>query len=58
MISVARELPWDDYSIGIPAFLTMVVMPFNYSITDGIGVGFVVNTLIKLLPAAHANSTG
>ncbi|HVM21071.1 MAG TPA: NCS2 family permease [Egibacteraceae bacterium] len=49
MLSVARELPWDDYPIAIPAFLTMVVMPFNYSITDGIGWGFVSYTFIQIL---------
>ena len=49
MLSVVRDLPWDDYSVAIPAFLTMVVMPFNYSITDGIGWGFVSYTVIKLL---------
>ena len=48
MMSVVRELPWDDYSVAIPAFLTMVVMPFTYSITDGIGWGFVSYTVIKL----------
>ena len=49
MMSVVRELPWDDYAVAIPAFLTMVVMPFTYSITDGIGWGFVSYTVIKLL---------
>jgi AGZA family xanthine/uracil permease-like MFS transporter len=49
MMSVVRELPWDDFTVAIPAFLTMVVMPFNYSITDGIGWGFVSYTVIKLL---------
>jgi AGZA family xanthine/uracil permease-like MFS transporter len=49
MMSVVRDLPWDDYSIAIPAFLTMVVMPFTYSITDGIGWGFVSYIVIKLL---------
>ncbi len=49
MMSVVRELPWDDYSVAIPAFLTMVVMPFTYSITEGIGAGFVSYTAIKLL---------
>ena len=48
MLSVARELPWDDYTVAIPAFLTMVVMPFSYSITDGIGWGFISYTVIKL----------
>jgi adenine/guanine/hypoxanthine permease len=47
MMSVTRELPWDDFTVAIPAFLTMVVMPFNYSITDGIGWGFISYTLIK-----------
>ena len=47
MISVTRELPWDDFAVAIPAFLTMVVMPFNYSITDGIGWGFISYTVIK-----------
>ena len=49
MMSVVRELPWDDYTVAIPAFLTMVVMPFTYSITDGIGWGFVSYTVIKLV---------
>ena len=49
MMSVVRELPWEDYTVAIPAFLTMVVMPFNYSITDGIGWGFVSYTVIKLI---------
>ncbi len=49
MMSVVRDLPWNDYTVAIPAFLTMVVMPFNYSITDGIGWGFVSYTVIKLV---------
>jgi AGZA family xanthine/uracil permease-like MFS transporter len=48
MLSVTRELEWDDYTVAIPAFLTMVTMPFTYSITDGIGAGFVSYTVIKL----------
>jgi AGZA family xanthine/uracil permease-like MFS transporter len=48
LLSVTRELPWDDYTIAIPAFLTLVVMPFTYSITDGIGAGFVSYTIIQL----------
>lgn len=48
MLSVIRELPWGDYTVAIPAFLTMVVMPFNFSITDGIGWGFIAYTVIKL----------
>lgn len=46
MMSVAQELPWRDHAVAIPAFLTMVVMPFTYSITNGIGAGFVAYTIL------------
>src|SRR5919198_1782821 len=49
MMSVARDIPWDDYDEAIPAFVTMLVMPFTWSITNGIGAGFVTFAAIKLL---------
>ena len=49
MMEMVREIPWEDYNVSIPAFLTMVVMPFTFSITNGIGVGFISYTVIKLL---------
>ena len=49
MMSVARDIPWDDYEEAIPAFTTMLVMPFTWSITNGIGAGFVTYAAIKLL---------
>ena len=48
MLTTVREIPWDDLEVAIPAFLTMVVMPFTYSITNGIGAGFVSYVFIKL----------
>lgn len=48
MMTIVRDIPWDDYEVSIPAFLTMVVMPFTYSITNGIGAGFVTYTVIKV----------
>jgi AGZA family xanthine/uracil permease-like MFS transporter len=47
MFLVAREIPWDDFEHALPALLTMTLMPFTYSITNGIGVGFLAYTLIK-----------
>lgn len=47
MITQLRNVDWTDYEIAIPAFLTMVLMPFTYSITVGIGAGFVSYVLIK-----------
>jgi adenine/guanine/hypoxanthine permease len=49
MMQTVREIPWDDLELAIPAFLTIVVMPFTYSITNGIGAGFVSYVFIKLV---------
>jgi AGZA family xanthine/uracil permease-like MFS transporter len=42
-----RHIDFDDFSIAIPAFLTIVLMPFTYSITNGIGAGFVSYVVIR-----------
>ncbi|MFP3991702.1 NCS2 family permease [Streptomyces sp. E11-3] len=42
-------IDWTDYTIAIPAFLTMVMMPFTYSITNGIGIGFVSFTVLRVV---------
>ncbi|MGN6090471.1 MAG: NCS2 family permease, partial [Actinomycetales bacterium] len=47
MMTQIRSIDFGDYSVGIPAFLTIVLMPFTYSITNGIGAGFVSYCLIK-----------
>ena len=49
MMQQVRGINWDDLEIALPAFLTIVLMPFTYSITVGIGAGFVVYTLIKVV---------
>jgi adenine/guanine/hypoxanthine permease len=47
MMVQVKAIPWDDWEIAIPAFLTIVLMPFSYSITVGIGAGFVTYVVIK-----------
>jgi AGZA family xanthine/uracil permease-like MFS transporter len=47
MISQIRELRWDDMTLVIPAFLTIALMPFTYSITNGIGAGVVSYVLLR-----------
>jgi hypothetical protein len=47
MISQIRHLEWDDMSLVIPAFLTIVLMPFTYSITNGIGAGVISYVLLR-----------
>jgi AGZA family xanthine/uracil permease-like MFS transporter len=41
-------IDWSDYTIAIPAFVTMLMMPFTYSITNGIGMGFISFTLLRV----------
>jgi AGZA family xanthine/uracil permease-like MFS transporter len=48
MMSVMSKIDFKDFEIGIPAFLTIIIMPFTYSISYGIGFGFISYTLIKL----------
>jgi AGZA family xanthine/uracil permease-like MFS transporter len=49
MMTAIRDIDWTDYEIAIPAFLTIVLMPFTYSISNGIGAGFVSYVLIKVV---------
>ncbi|HEU5034767.1 MAG TPA: NCS2 family permease [Mycobacteriales bacterium] len=47
LMTQVKGIPWDDWEIAIPAFLTIVLMPFTYSITNGIGAGFITYVLLK-----------
>ena len=49
MMQQVKQIDWDDVEIAIPAFLTIVLMPFTYSITVGIGAGFIAYALIKVV---------
>ncbi|MFH8794910.1 NCS2 family permease [Streptomyces sp. NPDC017941] len=42
------QIDWGDPTIAIPAFVTMLMMPFTYSITNGIGMGFIAFTVLRL----------
>ncbi len=48
MLSQIRTIDFGDLGLAIPAFLTMILMPFTYSITNGIGAGFVSYVVIRL----------
>ncbi|CAM5363267.1 NCS2 family permease [Streptomyces abikoensis] len=47
MMSSARHVDWGDRAVAVPAFLTVVLMPFTYSITAGVGAGVIAYTAIK-----------
>lgn len=48
MIAQITDIDFSRFDIALPAFLTIVVMPFTYSIANGIGVGFIAYTLMAL----------
>ena len=49
LISGVRSVCWHDVSTALPVFLIMVMIPFTFSISKGIGCGFIAYVLLKLL---------
>ncbi|MEV5496883.1 NCS2 family permease [Nonomuraea fuscirosea] len=49
MMTAVKDIDWTDFEIAVPAFLTVVLMPFTYSISNGIGAGFITYVLIKVV---------
>jgi AGZA family xanthine/uracil permease-like MFS transporter len=47
LIGSIRRIEWKDYSESLPAFLTILMMPLTFSITEGIAFGFISYTLLK-----------
>jgi adenine/guanine/hypoxanthine permease len=48
MMMAVRQIDWTDYEIAIPAFLAITLMPFTYSISNGIGAGVISYVVIKV----------
>ena len=60
MFTQVKDIDVADVEDGIPALLTMILMPLTYDITVGIGAGFIIWVLIKVVrgkvgrdPSAH-----
>ena len=47
MITQVSKIDWNDWGIALPAFLTFTLMPFTYSIANGIGAGFIAYVFIR-----------
>lgn len=48
MLTAIRQIDWTDYTIAVPAFLTVTLMPFTYSISNGIGAGVISYVVLKI----------
>ncbi|MFF5792860.1 NCS2 family permease [Paeniglutamicibacter sp. NPDC012692] len=49
MISQVGKIDWNDWGVAIPSFLTFILMPFTYSIANGIGAGFIAFVFIRAI---------
>ncbi len=47
MMGQIRNIDFGDFAIALPAFLTMALMPFTYSITNGVGAGFISYVVLQ-----------
>jgi adenine/guanine/hypoxanthine permease len=52
LAAVGSEIPWKDFSLGLPAVFTVMLMPLTWSITNGIAAGVILYTLL------HARKAG
>ena len=48
MMTQVGRIDWRDPEIALPAFLTLALMPFAYSISVGLGAGFIAYTVMKV----------
>ncbi|MCC3275736.1 NCS2 family permease [Arthrobacter sp. zg-Y20] len=48
MVSQVGKIDWTDIGLALPSFLTFALMPFTYSIANGLGAGFISYTVIRL----------
>ena len=49
MVSAIKDIDFDDFTEGFPAFMCIIMMPFTYSIANGIAAGIIFYTILKVL---------
>ena len=52
MLQSLKDIDWSQFSEAFPVLLTMIVMPLTYSITNGIGFGFIIFTAMMIFTGA------
>ncbi len=55
MVSAIKEIDFEDFTEGLPAFMCIVMMPFTYSIANGVAAGIIFYTLLKVLTGKAKN---
>jgi AGZA family xanthine/uracil permease-like MFS transporter len=49
MLGAIVEIDWQDPLVAVPAFLTLVLIPFTYSIANGLGFGIIAWAVLHLV---------
>jgi AGZA family xanthine/uracil permease-like MFS transporter len=49
MMTTVREIDWDDVSVGVASFLTLLAIPLTYSIANGLAIGVIAYDALKIL---------
>ena len=49
MMTTVREIDWNDVTVGLPSFLTLLAIPLTYSIANGLAIGVIAYAGLKLL---------
>ena len=55
MVSAIKEINFDDFTEGLPAFMCIIMMPFTYSIANGVAAGIIFYTILKVLTGKAKN---
>jgi adenine/guanine/hypoxanthine permease len=55
MVSAIKEINFDDFTEGLPAFMCIIMMPFTYSIANGVAAGIIFYTLLKVITGKAKN---
>jgi AGZA family xanthine/uracil permease-like MFS transporter len=55
MASSLKDIDWPDFRVAVPCFFMVVIMPFAYSISDGIAMGFIFYALINVFTGRAKN---
>ncbi|WP_428832252.1 NCS2 family permease [Geoglobus acetivorans] len=53
MLTVVRDIDFDDLTEALPAFFVLVTIPYTYSIADGIGAGFISYVILKVVAGRY-----
>ncbi len=53
MVTTLADMRWDDYTVALPAFLILITIPLSFSIANGIAIGFIAYTILKVFSGQY-----